>query len=293
MPKKKKLFKILQMDGGGLKGVIFLKYLVHLEKTLGVPLSKYFDMFIGTSTGGIASGAFACGYTAQETLDFYRKHGRKIFEKRFMGLLNPASWWSGAYKRKYVDKLVTKMFCAKMGDIKKKFICTAVNMKDDQNTHFFKSYKKKYKDQYVSEMIKRTYSAPTFFGYYKDKYGLWADGGVGVHNCTLLESYIETIRLKKKDYYILSCGTGNVNLNFDGRFILDQIKDFIPIARTQAVNYQVNGANELGINFDRIDINIKSEHDKMDAWKLIPTFEKYGQQMIEQNMDIIDKIKKM
>jgi hypothetical protein len=288
-----KKFKILQMDGGGLMGVIFLTYLVELEKKLNMSICDFFDMFIGTSTGGIAAGGFACGYTAKEILDFYKIYGRKIFNKRLFGFLNPGSWWTGKYKRKYVDTLVEKMMNKKMGELQKIFICTGVNMKDNQNTHFFKSYKEKYKEQYVYEFIKRTYSAPTFFGYYEDKYGLWADGGVGVHNCTLLESYIETLRLNKKDYYILSCGTGNPGLDYDGKFILNQIKDFIPIARTQAINSQINNAIELGINFDRVNVKISHKHDKMDAWRYIPKFENYGKKMIEENKIITDNICKL
>lgn len=220
----------------------------------------------------------------------YIDKGKDIFDKRFLGILNPASWWTGKYKRKFIDDLCDKMFNKKMGELEKIFICTAVNMKDDQYTHFFKSYKEKYKDYTVSSLVKRTFSAPIYFGYYKDNDGLWADGGVGVHNCTLLEAYIETIRKEKGlDYYILSCGTGNTMLKYDGRFIFSQIKDFTPIARTQAIMSQISIGKELGIKFDRVDIVIEDKYDEMDKVKYIDKYIEYGKELVSLKADIITK----
>ena len=86
---KKKTFKILQIDGGGLLGIIPLVFLSSLEKITGKKIYEMFDMFIGTSTGGIAAAMFATKHTAKETLDFYLEHGKKIFKGKFLGFFNP------------------------------------------------------------------------------------------------------------------------------------------------------------------------------------------------------------
>jgi hypothetical protein len=135
-----------------------------------------------------------------------------------------------------------------------------------------------------------TYSAPTYFGYFKDKKdrlvtgnkkgGIWADGGVGVENCTLIQSYIETQRLgNKKDYWILSCGTGYTGLNNIKSGLLSQIKNFLPIAREQAVQMQVSHCRELKVNFTRVDTIIEKKYDEMDKPEYLDIYIKYGESL--------------
>jgi hypothetical protein len=275
-----KRFKILQLDGGGLLGIMFLTFLVELENKINKKISNIFDMFIGTSTGGIAGALFAKGMSSKEVLDFYLKHGKKIFDRKYFWILRGSK-----YNRKYIDKLVDKLLPMRMAELDKIFICTGVNMKDNQYTHFFKSYKDKYQNKKVSEMIKRTYSAPTYFGYYKDQEGMWSDGGVGVHNCTLLEAYIDSKRIKKYNYQILSCGCGIPGLNSNSDGLISQIKDFIPIARRQAIQMQINNGKEIGINFYRVDIKIKSKYDCLDGVKYMKIFQDYGKDMIKEHLN--------
>ena len=50
-------FRILSIDGGGIKGVFPAAILTYLEETRldGQPIGDYFDLVAGTSTGGILS----------------------------------------------------------------------------------------------------------------------------------------------------------------------------------------------------------------------------------------------
>lgn len=61
MPDTKNTFKILQLDGGGIKGIIFLTFLFEIEKRLSIKICDLFDMFIGTSTGGYRRQLFPVG----------------------------------------------------------------------------------------------------------------------------------------------------------------------------------------------------------------------------------------
>jgi len=47
--------RILCLDGGGIRGIVELKYLQHLEKALGggLQIQSFIDLTVGTSTGGI------------------------------------------------------------------------------------------------------------------------------------------------------------------------------------------------------------------------------------------------
>ena len=45
------MFRILALDGGGIKGTFTAAVLAQFEKQLGGPVIDYFDLVVGTSTG--------------------------------------------------------------------------------------------------------------------------------------------------------------------------------------------------------------------------------------------------
>lgn len=57
-------FKILSLDGGGIRGVLSAILLKQVEDTIrekkGQKLHEYFDLVAGTSTGSILTGGIAC-----------------------------------------------------------------------------------------------------------------------------------------------------------------------------------------------------------------------------------------
>ncbi|MGE8018527.1 CBASS cGAMP-activated phospholipase [Peribacillus frigoritolerans] len=73
-----KVFKILSIDGGGIKGLYSAVILDDFEKRYG-KLSDHFDLICGTSTGGIIALALAAGIPAKEIVNLYEKHGPIIF----------------------------------------------------------------------------------------------------------------------------------------------------------------------------------------------------------------------
>jgi len=63
--------RILAIDGGGIKGVMPAAFLAALEESLGGHIARYFDLIVGTSTGGIITIALGLGFTAGEVLALY------------------------------------------------------------------------------------------------------------------------------------------------------------------------------------------------------------------------------
>ncbi len=47
------MFRILSLDGGGIKGVFSAAVLATLERESGKAAADDFDLIVGTSTGGI------------------------------------------------------------------------------------------------------------------------------------------------------------------------------------------------------------------------------------------------
>lgn len=80
------MFKILSLDGGGMRGVISAQILKEIEQTVkdkhdGKKLHEYFDLIAGTSTGSILAAGIACGMSADDLITFYKKEGENIFPK--------------------------------------------------------------------------------------------------------------------------------------------------------------------------------------------------------------------
>src|ERR1700682_5740629 len=71
--------RVLSIDGGGVKGVFPASFLASIEDTVGGSIADYFDLIVGTSTGGIIALGLGLGLRARQLLAFYEKWGPEIF----------------------------------------------------------------------------------------------------------------------------------------------------------------------------------------------------------------------
>src|SRR5262245_32275966 len=71
--------RILSIDGGGIRGVFPASLLAEVEESIGASVANYFDLIVGTSTGGIIALGLGLGLSAAEVLRFYQEHGPTIF----------------------------------------------------------------------------------------------------------------------------------------------------------------------------------------------------------------------
>lgn len=72
-------FRILSIDGGGIKGLFPAAFLASLEERVPKPICQYFDLVVGTSTGGIIALGLGLGLSARQLVDFYVNRGPGIF----------------------------------------------------------------------------------------------------------------------------------------------------------------------------------------------------------------------
>jgi uncharacterized protein len=59
------LFRILSLDGGGIKGTFTVSVVAALEEDTGKSAADYFDLITGTSTGGIVAIGLGLGLSAK------------------------------------------------------------------------------------------------------------------------------------------------------------------------------------------------------------------------------------
>lgn len=76
------IFRILCLDGGGLRGIFTSSFLSTLEQLSRKSIAESFDLLVGTSTGGIIALALGLGIPAKEILSLYVDRGSEIFPGR-------------------------------------------------------------------------------------------------------------------------------------------------------------------------------------------------------------------
>ena len=86
---KEQVFRVLSIDGGGMRGYYssaYLQELVQLAKNRfdqnEVDLSKKFHLVVGTSTGAIVGAGLLAGLDPSEIMAFYENNGKLVFPKQ-------------------------------------------------------------------------------------------------------------------------------------------------------------------------------------------------------------------
>lgn len=188
------LARVVSFDGGGVRGVGPASWCTNFEHLTKKPMADMFNLFAGTSTGGIIataltmenpnfSGQSLCGakrntntstrslYSADSVVNLYINECKNIFKPRlFLGYL-----FMSKYKTKSAYATYNKYF----GDVKLSqirsdcdLLVTYYNLTNNHSA-FFKSHKAKdpalsqNEDFYLKDIIASTTAAPTYFREFK------------------------------------------------------------------------------------------------------------------------------
>lgn len=211
--------RILSIDGGGIRGIISLQFLLHLENKLGVKIADYFDLFAGTSTGALIATILAhLNISIQEILDniytldnikqiMYQSNKYLSYYDTFINLFT--SLYDDKPKIKFINKYIDKS--TSIYDVKKSLLITAYDP-INQIPLLFRNYfdSVNYK---LEEICNASTAAPTYFPVSKlvDPEGNinWAiDGGIYANNPAEF-AYIDSLKLfQNEDIEIWSIGNG-------------------------------------------------------------------------------------
>lgn len=212
-----KPFRILSIDGGGIRGIYPAHVLLCIEERLQVNLFDTFDMIAGTSTGSIIAAGVATGVPIADIVTMYREHGPRIFHrKRFiLPWKSIQPMFESVYDARYLEDLLTEVFQDKrLGDIKKPLLLPSTDI-GNGCVHVLKSgYSKEFtRDNavLVKDAVLASCSAPTYFDPHRLNEYLLADGGLWANNPALAAVIDAQKRLGvgQDDIQILTIGTGH------------------------------------------------------------------------------------
>lgn len=230
-------FKILSLDGGGVRGyltTIILENLekkIHYEKREEKPLGEYFDFIVGTSTGSIIAGLLSIGKSASEIKTIYENDIKEIFSKKMKRTVPLI--YSKYSKEKLREKaeLYFKREDQELifNDVSTHLLITSVdilNMTPRLHKSGYHVDNLARLDEKISSAVIASCSAPSFFSVEKNLvYSTHLiDGGIVANNPSLI-ALIDAFKfdnINEKEISLLSIGTGKIGkLPYD----LDSLSD--------------------------------------------------------------------
>jgi uncharacterized protein len=202
MARGPKRFRILSLDGGGIKGAFTAAVLAEWEKRTGRVIIDHFDLIAGTSTGGIIALGLGLGLPAEEILRFYREQGPKIFpnitaQQKFS--LNFRHLWEPKYSAEPLRAALQGVFGNKLlKESKCRLLIPAYDVVAGRIFLFKTRHDPRFLfDENASavEIALATAAAPTFFQQAQitaQSGAIYVDGGVWA-NCPALAAVTEAV----------------------------------------------------------------------------------------------------
>lgn len=216
-------YRILSLDGGGLRGLITARLLDRLNSDPRIAgWLNSVDLYVGTSTGGILALGLATGKSPNDICGLYKNSGRKIFDDSIWDNLRDLGKTVGAdYSNRNLKTELTKIFGNKrLKEIGKKVAIPTFDL-DNEAASNSRTWKPKIfnnflgpgsdGDMLVANVALYTSSAPTYFPS-ADGY---IDGGVYANNPSIV-ALAQAISKKNQpaerasldEIVMLSIGTG-------------------------------------------------------------------------------------
>jgi uncharacterized protein len=200
MAPEPKRFRILSLDGGGIKGAFTAAVLAEWEKSTGRVIVDHFDLITGTSTGGIIALGLGLGISAEEILQFYNEQGPKIFPNITAHQklsLNIRHLWEPKYSAGPLREALQGVFGDKrLKDAKCRLLIPAYDVVAGRVYLFKTRHDRRFifdEDALAVEIALATAAAPTFFEQAKvsaHSGAIYVDGGVWA-NCPALAAVTE------------------------------------------------------------------------------------------------------
>lgn len=298
MKQESRFFKILSLDGGGIRGIFSARILDLMNDKLGINTYNSFDLLVGTSTGSIVAAAIATRYDLSKLVRDYERYAPRIFKKRF----SLCGFLRSKYDNKVLENLLRESFGeVTLGHIKTPLIINATNVSTG-SVHVFKSsYQEDRRggdysrdgDVPLYRAVLASCSAPVYFNPVEIAGDLICDGGLWANNPALV-GYVDAVRNFNKNpekIRMLSIGTGNTRQFYPPSFTWglitgwkrEKIVNFAMLSQTQ---YSENCLN-LIMPENILRINPEIGNWDLDDYKVLPTLKSLASQQVTNCGELI------
>ncbi len=281
-------FRILSIDGGGIRGIYPAAFLAGLEERYlrGASVARHFDFIAGTSTGGIIAIGLGAGLTGAELSDLYIRRGCEIFPPAGNGLFGAAGrrirdlrqLFQYRYDREPLMTMLTEIFGeGKFGQARNRLCIPSFDGQYGE-VYIFKTPHhpdfRKDGRELMTKVAAATAAAPTFFQPLQDGGYTFVDGGVWANNPVMiaLVDVLSCFDVPRENVRILSLGCGDDPYVVDGPKIVKggdlAWHDIIYAAmRLQSLNAVGQAGLLIGAErLMRIDAPASEEKIRMDGW---------------------------
>jgi uncharacterized protein len=285
-------FRVLAIDGGGVRGIIPALILARLEELTGAPIVRQFNLVAGTSTGAIIALGLTRpsdadiakpAYSARQIVDLFEMHASDIF---------PTTWpWLRAvqqvFRPKYTSDSIEVVFDKYFADVLldealTNVIVPAYEIEDSRRIWFGRG---SHGDIQMKDVVRAATAVPTYFApvrigvqprHAEKGYLALADGALFANNPAqqALEVGLRQTLVQKEDrsLLLLSIGTGRgtIHRSFDNAWSWGALKwsesllDILlsdPAAETQERHHMT----DRGVDYRRIQVELGTNPPAIDA----------------------------
>jgi hypothetical protein len=282
-------FRILSIDGGGIRGIFPAAVLAALEERFlgGASVASYFDLIAGTSTGGILALGLGAGLRAAEVRNLYVDRGCEIFPPLGPGVIGRVRRHLRA-KRRYLRYIYNQDALARvlrevLGDrlfgSSTRRLCVPSFEGTHGEVYIFKTpHHPDFQKDWREPMLKvalATSAAPSYYRPMRAGRYTFVDGGVWANNPVMiaLVEALASFDVTREQIRILSLGcgeglysVGGTKVTWGGMF---QWRDIISAAmRLQSQNALGQAGLLIGPeNLLRVDLPSDFPEIELDHWK--------------------------
>ena len=259
-PPTETTFRVLSLDGGGIRGAFSAACLAKLESSIGHPITDYFDLIAGTSTGGIIALALGLGIPTEAIRDMYTREGARIFTRRQQGRLllgarlglwiakrqgslpdslEVNSFVQARYTSDVLEDILADLFQDQTLEVvaKTRLVIPAIDLIKGSTVTFKTPHQPNFvRDRHFRavDVALATAAAPTYFPAAAFNNTLYCDGGLWANNPSVV-GYAEAMKILRDcskpevplydhaDVRLLSIGTGTPRYFFKSRIDNDGI----------------------------------------------------------------------
>lgn len=210
-------FRILAIDGGGVRGIFPAHILASLARQRG-KLSETFDLIVGTSTGAIIAAAVATDFDLDQLCASYERYAPILFTSRFGHV---GGTLRSSYGSEALQELLREVFQdKKFADVPGRLAIVATDVSNGNVFVMKSSYHPSFVrdgDIAIRDGVLASCAAPGYFDPVRVKEYLLADGGLWGNNPSLI-AYTEAVgklAVDANEVRLLSIGTGTGREYYD------------------------------------------------------------------------------